>query len=65
MRAQAKDDSTNRLLQRVRVTFNQNNEQEFYNAINDYRNYLLKQDDISGFYLSWKNEVPFVFCLAQ
>ena len=57
MRAQAKDDSTNRLLQRVRVTFNQNNEQEFYNAINDYRNYLLKQDDISGFYLSWKNEV--------
>ena len=57
MRAQAKDDNTNRLLQRVRVTFNQNNEQEFYNAINDYRNYLLKQDDISGFYLSWKNEV--------
>ena len=57
LHAQAKDDSADRLLQRVRVTFNQNNEQEFYHAISDYRNCLLKQDDISGYYLSWKNEV--------
>ena len=57
VRAQAKDDSVGKLLQRVRVTFNQNNEQEFYEAIGKYRDYLLKSDDLSGFYLSWKNEV--------
>ena len=55
--AQAKDDSTSQLLQKVRTTFNQNNEQEFYNAVRDYRNYLLKQGDTSGYYLHWKNEV--------
>ena len=57
IQAQTKDDSIEHLLQRVRVTFNQNNEQEFYDAIYKYRNYLLKEDDLSGFYLSWKNEV--------
>lgn len=56
-RAQAKDDTTSRLLQKVRITFNQNNEQEFYSAVSNYRNHLLKQGDTSGFYLSWKNEV--------
>ena len=55
--SQSKDDSASHLLQRVRITFNQNNEQEFYNAVAEYRNYLLKQDNISGFYLNWKNEV--------
>ena len=55
--AQAKDDTISRLLQKVRITFNQNNEQEFYDAISNYRNYLLEQGDVSGFYLSWKNEV--------
>ena len=57
VRAQVKDDTLSRLLQKVRITFNQNNEQEFYDAVGNYRNYLLKQGDISGFYLSWKNEV--------
>ena len=57
LRAQAEDDITNRLLQKVRIAFNQNNEQEFYDAVGNYRNYLLKQGDISGFYLAWKNEV--------
>ena len=57
IQAQTKDDSIEHLLQRVRVTFNQNNEQEFYDAIYKYRNYLLEKDDLSGFYLSWKNEV--------
>lgn len=57
LRAQEKDDSASQLLQKVRVTFNQNNEQEFYDAIAKYREYLLKNDDLSGFYLSWKNEV--------
>ena len=57
VRAQAADDTATRLLQRVRITFNQNNEQEFYEAVEEYGNYLLKQGDISGFYLSWKNEV--------
>ena len=45
VQAQTKDDSIEHLLQRVRVTFNQNNEQEFYDAIHKYRNYLLKEDD--------------------
>ena len=57
VRSQAKDDSANHLLQRVRITFNQNNEQEFYDAVAEYRNYLLKQGNISGYYLNWKNEV--------
>ena len=56
-RAQAKDDTTGQLLQKVRIAFNQNNEKEFYNAVGNYRNHLLKHGDISGFYLSWKNEV--------
>lgn len=56
-RAQVKDDTTSRLLQKVRITFNQNDEHAFYEANTNYRNYLLKQGDISGFYLSWKNEV--------
>ena len=55
--AQTRDDTVSRLLQKVRITFNQNNEQEFYDAVGNYRNYLLKQGDTSGFYLSWKNEV--------
>ena len=57
VRAQEADDTASRLLQRVRITFNQNNEQEFYEAVEEYGNYLLKQGDISGFYLNWKNEV--------
>ena len=57
VRAQAEDDTTNRLLQKVRITFNQNNEQEFYDAVGNYRNHLLKHGDTSGFYLAWKNEV--------
>lgn len=56
-RAQVKDDTISRLLQKVRITFNQNDEHAFYEANANYRNYLLKQGDISGFYLSWKNEV--------
>ena len=55
--AQVKDDTTSRLLQKVRITFNQNDEHAFYEANANYRNYLLKQGDVSGFYLSWKNEV--------
>ena len=57
VRAQAEDDTTNRLLQKVRITFNQNNEQEFYDAVGNYRNHLLKHGDTSGYYLAWKNEV--------
>lgn len=56
-RAQVKDDTTSRLLQKVRITFNQNDEHAFYEANANYRNYLLKQGDVSGLYLSWKNEV--------
>lgn len=55
--AQVKEDTTSRLLQKVRITFNQNDEHAFYEANANYRNYLLKQGDVSGFYLSWKNEV--------
>jgi signal transduction histidine kinase len=57
VRAQAKDDTGDRLLQNVRITFNQNNEQEFYDASEKYGNYLLKRGDVSGYYLNWKNEV--------
>lgn len=57
VQAQVKEDTTSRLLQKVRITFNQNDEHAFYEANANYRNYLLKQGDVSGFYLSWKNEV--------
>ena len=57
LRVQAKDDNADRLLQRVRVTFNQNNEQEFYDAASRYGTYLLEQGNLDGFYLNWKNEV--------
>ena len=57
LQAQDKEDTADSLLQKVRITFNQNNEQEFYDAIHEYREYLLKKEDLSGFYLSWKNEV--------
>jgi signal transduction histidine kinase len=56
-RVQQNDSIGNKLLQEVRATFNQNNEQAFYHAAGNYRNHLLKQDDTSAFYLSWKNEV--------
>ena len=56
-RDQQDDPYGNKLLQEVRTTFNQNDEQAFYDAINKYRNYLRGQDDTSAFYLSWKNEV--------
>ena len=55
--AHEKDDTLSRLLQKVRITFNQNNEQEYYDAAGNYGNYLLKEGDISGYYLNWKNEV--------
>ena len=56
-RAQRNDSVGNELLQKVRVTFNQNDENAFYDAIGNYRNHLLKHKDTSAFYLSWKNEV--------
>ena len=56
-RDQQNDSLGNKLLQDVRTTFNKNNEQAFYKAIGNYRDYLLKNDDTSAFYLSWKNEV--------
>jgi signal transduction histidine kinase len=56
-RVQQNDSLGNKLLQDVRTTFNKNNEQAFYKAIGNYRDYLLKNDDTSAFYLSWKNEV--------
>lgn len=53
-----KEDTTAaRLLQIVRNAFNQNNEEQFYEANNNYRKYLLGEDNINGYYLSWKNEV--------
>ena len=56
-RVQRNDSVGNELLQKVRVTFNQNDEHAFYDAVGNYRNYLLKHKDTSAFYLSWKNEV--------
>lgn len=56
-RVQRNDSVGNELLQKVRVTFNQNDENAFYDAISNYRNHLLKHKDTSAFYLSWKNEV--------
>lgn len=53
-----KEDTTAaRLLQVVRNAFNQNNERQFYDAIDNYRKYLLGEDNIYGYYLCWKNEV--------
>ena len=53
-----KEDTTAaRLLQVVRNAFNQNNEQQFYEAIESYRKYQLGEDNIMGYYLSWKNEI--------
>lgn len=57
VQVQAKDDAGSKLLQEMRITFNQNNEQAFYDAVGNYRNYLLQRGDVSGFYLCWKNEV--------
>ena len=52
------EDTTDaRLLQKVRNAFNQNNEQQFYEAINNYRKYLMGEDNVMGYYLCWKNEV--------
>ena len=51
------DTTAAKLLQQVRTTFNQNDEQKFYEANAQYRNYLLGEDNISGYYLCWKNEV--------
>ena len=54
----SKGDTTEaRLLQQVRNTFNQNNEQKFYEANAQYRKYLLGEDNMNGYYLCWKNEV--------
>ena len=54
----SKEDTTDaRLLQIVRNAFNQNDEQKFYEAISNYRKYQLGEDNISGYYLSWKNEI--------
>ena len=56
--AKSQEDTTEaNLLQQVRNAFNQNNEQQFYEAIAQYRKYLLGEDNINGYYLCWKNEV--------
>ena len=56
--AKSQEDTTEtNLLQKVRTAFNQNNEQQFYEAIGNYRKYLLGEDNMSGYYLCWKNEV--------
>ena len=53
-----KEDTTAaKLLQKVRNAFNQDKEQQFYEAIDNYRKYLLGEDNIYGYYLCWKNEV--------
>jgi signal transduction histidine kinase len=51
------DTTAAKLLQQVRIAFNQNNEQKFYEANAQYRKYLLGEDNINGYYLCWKNEV--------
>lgn len=56
-KATQEDTTEASLLQDVRKTFNQNNEQLFYEAIDKYRKYLLGEDNIGGYYLCWKNEV--------
>lgn len=56
--AKTQGDTTEaQLLQQVRVAFNQNDERQFYEAIAQYRRYLLGEGNINGYYLSWKNEV--------
>lgn len=54
---QEKDTIASRLLQEVRITFNQNDEQRFYDASSAYRNHLLQKGNRPGYYLSWKNEI--------
>ena len=56
-KATQEDTTEASLLQDVRKTFNQNNEQLFYEAIDKYRKYLLGEDNVAGYYLCWKNEV--------
>ena len=51
------DTTAARLQQVVRNAFNQNNEEQFYEAIGNYRKYLLGEDNIVAYYLCWKNEV--------
>ena len=51
------DTTAANLLQKVRNAFNQNNEHNFYVAIGDYRQYLLGEGNMNGYYLCWKNEV--------
>lgn len=51
------DSVAKKLLQEVRVTFNQNDERAFYEASDKYKDYQLKKNDLKGYYLSWKNEV--------
>ena len=50
------DTAETHLLQQVRNAFNQNNEQRFYEVMAKYRNYLLEKDNISGYYLCWKDD---------
>ena len=57
VQARQKDSLDGQLLKEVRITFNQNDEQAFYDAIGKYRNHLLSQDCVSDYYLMWKNEV--------
>ena len=48
--AKSQEDTTEaNLLQQVRNAFNQNNEQQFYEAIAQYRKYLLGEDNINGY----------------
>ena len=56
--AKSQEDTTEtNLLQKVRTAFNQNNEHQFYEAIGNYRKYLLGEGNMNGYYLCWKNEV--------
>ena len=56
--AKSQEDTTEtNLLQKVRIAFNQNNEHQFYEAIGNYRKYLLGEGNMNGYYLCWKNEV--------
>lgn len=57
VQARQKDSLDGQLLREVHATFNQNNEQAFYDAVGKYRNHLLDQNRVSDYYLMWKNEV--------
>ena len=57
VQAQDKDSTGILLLNKVRKAFNENDEQELYRVAGNYRSYLLSKKDISGYYLSWKNEI--------